>query len=210
MHDLAKVLRAVEYAVGAHEGTYRKSARGEPYIVHPLRVAQHLVENGYTDATLLQAAILHDVVEDTGTPLGEIEIVFGAEVAHIVGEVTDDKKLTQVERKKAQVEHITTISAAAVAIKLADAYDNLSDIVDSSPPTKWSVAKVQGYMVWKATIANRVKGMHPALDQRLERVFGSFFEIDDVCHPTIPDEPDRETQLAAYYALLEQEARGCA
>lgn len=202
MSDLAKVLCAVEYAVGAHEGAYRKSAAGEPYVVHPLRVAQRLAENGFTDVALLQAAILHDVIEDTDVPLGEIEAKFGAKVARIVGEVTDDKTLSQLQRKKAQVEHIETMSAAAVAIKLADALDNLTDMTRSSPPVKWSPQKVQGYMVWKATIAGKVAGMHPVLDNLLAPIFAGTFSIDDTVYPAIPDHPSCETQLETYYELL--------
>lgn len=201
----AALLRAVEYAVGAHNGTYRKSRAGEPYVVHPLRVARVLAEQGYDDVALLQAAVLHDVVEDTGTPLSEIETVFGAEVALYVGQVSDNKELTQVERKRAQVEHISTISYGAAAIKLADAYDNLSDMIRNSPPRGWSVEKIQGYVVWKATVASKVARLYPDLDKLLAPIFAGTFSFNGAVHPAIPSEPDRETQLAAYYRLLEDE-----
>lgn len=199
-------MRAAEYAVGAHNGTYRKSRAGEPYVVHPLRVARVLAEQGYDDVALLQAAVLHDVVEDTSTPLSEIETVFGKEVARLVEQVTDDKTKTQLERKEAQVAHISTMSPGAVAIKLADVYDNISDMIRNSPPRGWSVDKIQGYVVWKATIAAKVAGMHPALDRLLAPIFAGTFSFDNIVHPVIPDAPDRETQLTAYYNLLRQQA----
>lgn len=206
MSALVTVLEAARYATEAHDGAYRKNAKGEPYVVHPLRVAQRLAFHGYEDSVLLQAAILHDVVEDTETPIGEIEAKFGPLVAALVAEVTDDKTKSQVERKRAQVEHITTISAAAAAIKLSDAIDNLMDLT-ASTPRGWSVQKVQGYMVWKATIADKIVGMHPHLDSVLSVIFAGKVTVDGVDYPAIPQEPDRATQLEAYYALLEAEAR---
>lgn len=206
MSTLLTVLEAARYAVEAHDGAYRKNAKGEPYVVHPLRVAQRLVFHGYQDSALLAAAILHDVVEDTDTPIGEINAKFGPYVAALVAEVTDDKTKSQVERKKAQVEHITTMSADAAAIKLSDAIDNLMDLKKSTP-RGWSVQKVQGYMVWKAAIASKIVGMHPKLDSILGLIFDSKVTVDDVVYPAIPQEPDRATQLEAYYVLLEAEAR---
>ena len=56
----------------------------------------------------MKAAILHDTVEDTNTTLDELESTFGSEVRHIVSEVTDDKNLPKLERKRLQIVHAKT------------------------------------------------------------------------------------------------------
>ena len=61
-------------------------------------------EGGITDADVIIGALLHDTVEDTDTTLDEIEEKFGSRVRHIVDQVTDDKNLPKMERKRLQVE----------------------------------------------------------------------------------------------------------
>ena len=83
--NTALVLRAYEVAARCHEGQTRKS--GDPYITHPLAVANILAELGM-DTTTLVAALLHDTVEDTGYSLDELTGDFGSEVGHLVDGVT--------------------------------------------------------------------------------------------------------------------------
>lgn len=77
--------RAVDFATKKHEGQTRKS--GEPYIIHPLAVATILVDWGMDTDTVV-AGVLHDTVEDTDATLGEIEDIFGRDVAFLVDGVT--------------------------------------------------------------------------------------------------------------------------
>ena len=84
------VMRAYEFGAEAHDGQKRKS--GEPYISHPVAVAQELADM-HLDAEAITAAILHDVVEDTEASLDQIEEKFGAEVAGLVDGVS---KLDQI------------------------------------------------------------------------------------------------------------------
>ena len=79
--ELALVERAFERADSAHAGQLRKS--GDPYITHPVAVAEILVEFGL-DAPTLAAALLHDCVEDTNYSLDELRREFGDEVANLV------------------------------------------------------------------------------------------------------------------------------
>ena len=72
------VMRAYEFGAAAHAGQTRKT--GEPYISHPVAVAQELADM-HLDSQAIAAAILHDVVEDTSATLANIEENFGAEVA---------------------------------------------------------------------------------------------------------------------------------
>lgn len=81
----------------------------------------------------LQAALLHDTVEDTDTTPAELEAKFGPTVARIVQEVTDDKNLPKQERKRLQVEHAPHCSHQAKLVKLADKLYNLRDLNRCTP-----------------------------------------------------------------------------
>src|SRR5213080_3310944 len=109
--ELALLLKALAFAAHKHREQRRKDAAASPYINHPIALADVLVnEGGVTDIEVLCAALLHDTVEDTDTTPEELADVFGARIAGIVAEVTDDKALAKAERKRLQVEHAATIS----------------------------------------------------------------------------------------------------
>ena len=101
---LPGVLAALEFAAERHRDQRRKGTEAAPYINHPIAVTRLLADvGGVSDPVLLQAAILHDTVEDTDTTLDELEARFGPEVRRVVEEVTDDKSLPRRERKRLQV-----------------------------------------------------------------------------------------------------------
>ena len=86
------------------------------------------------DANLVAAAVLHDTVEDTATLPAELASVFNADIANLVAEVTDNKKLSKAERKKLQVEHAAAKSERAKIITLADKTSNLRSLVKARRP----------------------------------------------------------------------------
>ncbi len=88
--DISLIRKAWEFCVSHHKGQTRAS--GEPYIIHPLEVAEVLVEMKL-DATAVAAALLHDAVEDTPATNEEIAEKFGDQVAHIVEGVTKIDKI---------------------------------------------------------------------------------------------------------------------
>lgn len=90
-------------------------------------------EGKVTDSIVIQAAILHDTVEDTDTTFEEIESEFGFEVCKVVREVTDNKSLPKLERKRLQIEHAPSSSTRAKLVKLADKLYNLRDLQQSVP-----------------------------------------------------------------------------
>lgn len=114
--------------------------------------------------------MLHDTVEDTETTLEELEDKFGAAVARIVQEVTDDKSLPKQERKRLQVEHAPRCSRQAKLVKLADKLYNLRDL-NTSTPVGWSAERVQEYFVWAAEVVKGLKGTNSALEQKLDELF---------------------------------------
>lgn len=101
MNDLVTILRAASFAATKHRNQRRKDADSSPYINHPLALARVLAEEGgITDTITICAALLHDTVEDTDTTAAELVQEFGAEVAGVVLEVTDDKGLLKADRKR--------------------------------------------------------------------------------------------------------------
>jgi len=126
--EVELVIRAYDFAKNAHAGQSRIS--GEPYLIHPLAVAQILV-NLELDMSTVAAGLLHDVVEDTPVRLAEIEEEFGAEIALLVDGVT---KLTRLEfrsKEEQQVENLRKMFLAmaedirVIMIKLADRLHNM-------------------------------------------------------------------------------------
>jgi hypothetical protein len=137
--------RVLEFATRAHEGQFRKG--GQPYITHPIAVAEMIRDGCIGSDAVVYAALLHDVVEDTDVTVEQIRAEFGNEAAGYVQEVTDDTTLPQKERRLAQFRKMHTMSFGAAAIKLADMAHNLGDRLDH--PELFDVKSNQLYFTWK-------------------------------------------------------------
>ena len=161
------VLRAAAFAAEKHRNQRRKDEEASPYINHPVQVAHILVQENVEDPEVLAAALLHDTIEDTNTSLEELEIVFGYEIACIVNECTDNKKLNKLERKQAQIDHAAHISHKAKLVKLADKIANVNDINDA-PPAGWSLERKREYFDWAKKVVDQMRGAHPALEARFD------------------------------------------
>ncbi|XP_045019758.1 guanosine-3',5'-bis(diphosphate) 3'-pyrophosphohydrolase MESH1 isoform X1 [Bubalus bubalis] len=149
--EVAQLLEAADFAARKHQRQRRKDPEGTPYINHPIGVARILThEAGITDIVVLQAALLHDTVEDTDTTLDEVELHFGDQVRRLVEEVTDDKTLPKLERKRLQVEHAPQSSPGAKLVKLADKLYNLRDLNRCTPEGSytWNQSCLPGHLVW--------------------------------------------------------------
>jgi (p)ppGpp synthase/HD superfamily hydrolase len=118
------MFKAVEFATRAHSGQYRKGTR-VPYVLHPLRVAQILIEAESTDAVVV-AGILHDTVEDTAVTLADIREAFGGEVSRLVESVSEpDKRAPWEERKQHTIATLRSAGHDTLLIACADKLDNL-------------------------------------------------------------------------------------
>ncbi|XP_045888221.1 guanosine-3',5'-bis(diphosphate) 3'-pyrophosphohydrolase MESH1 [Micropterus dolomieu] len=169
--DAVLLLETVHFAAEKHRNQRRKDSEGTPYINHPIGVARILsYEGGVTDIEVLQAAVLHDTVEDTDTTPAELEAKFGPIVARIVQEVTDDKSLPKQERKRQQVEHAAHCSRQAKLVKLADKLYNLRDL-NRCTPVGWTNERVQEYFVWACEVVKSLKGTNSALEEKLGELF---------------------------------------
>jgi guanosine-3',5'-bis(diphosphate) 3'-pyrophosphohydrolase len=161
------VLQAAAFAAEKHRNQRRKDEEASPYINHPIQLAYILVQADIEDPVVLAAALLHDTIEDTNTTLDELEIVFGYEIANIVAECSDDKRLPKLERKKAQIEHAAGISPKAKLVKLADKIGNVSDI-NGAPPAGWSLERKREYFDWAKQVVDRMRGVHAELEARFD------------------------------------------
>ena len=172
-----KLLCAISFAATKHRDQRRKDLAASPYINHPIALANVLAnEAGIDDERVLVAALLHDTVEDTETTEQELAKEFGQEIAGIVLEVTDDKALPKVERKRLQIEHAGTISRRAKLVKLADKICNLRDIL-ASPPANWSTERKQAYFDWASKVVAGVRGVHPNLEAVFDGLVARHAEL---------------------------------
>ncbi|KAK5915824.1 hypothetical protein CesoFtcFv8_001381 [Champsocephalus esox] len=169
--DAVLLLETVNFAAEKHRNQRRKDPEATPYINHPIGVARIIShEGGVTNIEVLQAALLHDTVEDTDTSFAELEAKFGPIVARIVQEVTDDKSLSKQDRKRQQVEHAAHCSRQAKVVKLADKLYNLRDL-NRCTPSGWTAERVQEYFVWASEVVKGLRGTNYALEERLEELF---------------------------------------
>lgn len=172
IEDLGLLMKALDFASDKHRDQRRKDVNSTPYINHPIDLANVLVnEGGVEDMDVIVAALLHDTVEDTETSFEELEERFGAEIAGIVAEVTDDKHLEKHERKQRQVDHAPHMSDEAKLVKLADKISNLRDIA-ANPPAEWSPERKREYFDWAGRVVNGLRGIHPGLEKAFDEVYG--------------------------------------
>jgi len=163
--EIRTILEALAFAAEKHRNQRRKDREASPYINHPIAVAAVLASEGQvTDGELLIAALLHDTIEDTLTTAAELATRFGAEVADLVLEVTDDKSLPKAERKSRQVAHAPHASARAKQLKIADKICNIRDIA-SAPPSGWSLERREEYLDWTERVVRGCRGVNAALDR---------------------------------------------
>ena len=130
---------ALQFASNAHGAVnQRRKHTHEPYIVHSIAVANLLIEHEaeYCTSAMLQAALLHDVVEDTPTSLHTIRFLFGERVAQFVGLLTDPPKRegeNRAARMTARVERMARAPREVFVIKYADMFDNAQSILVHDP-----------------------------------------------------------------------------
>ena len=142
--DISLIRKAWEFCVKHHEGQMRAS--GEPYIVHPLEVAEVLAEMKM-DATAIAAGLLHDAVEDTPATNEEIAAGFGDQVAHIVEGVTKIDKIQFANREDRQAENVRKMLLAMVSdvrvvlIKMADRLHNMRTLEHLQPDRQEAIAR---------------------------------------------------------------------
>lgn len=156
MTDMIAEARA--FAAWAHARHTRKGAAREPYLIHLEEVAAFVTRHG-GDTASITAAWLHDTVEDCNGPpdapldvrLGMLADWFGADIAALVTELTDDKALPKAERKCLQRTNAPRKSPRAALVKLGDKTSNVRAI-GISPPVHWDTARARAYLDWAEAV----------------------------------------------------------
>ena len=142
--DLDLVTRAYRFSEASHQGQQRAS--GEPYLSHPLEVANLLV-NFKMDVTTVTAGLLHDVLEDTAATKADLEREFGREIAELVDGVTKLGKLNFSSREQRQAENFRKMLVAmardlrVLLIKLADRLHNMRTLQYLAPEKSRQIAQ---------------------------------------------------------------------
>ena len=193
--DLSGIERAVAMAVVAHGSQTRAS--GEPYVTHPIAAAEILAELG-VDPAAIEAAVLHDVPEDTEYELSDIEERFGQEVAHLVDGVTKLGKFSTLSHEQQQAENIRKMFLAmaddirVVLIKLADRLHNMRTLA-ALPIEKQS------------RIARQTLEIYAPLAERLG-IWQLKWELEDLAFKVL--EPERFRELAKLLATRRKGREG--
>ncbi len=160
----AALLDALQLAAERHR-TQRRKGKDAPYLNHVVEVAALLADaGGVDDVEVLQAAVLHDTLEDTETSAGEIERRFGGRVRRLVEEMTDPAGLPDAEQKRLQEEHAPRLSDDAKRIKIADKVSNVRDL----PNRPWSAERKREYLAWTERVVRGCRGASPPLERRYE------------------------------------------
>ncbi len=176
-YDIEKIRQAYEYAAALHEGQFRVS--GEPYISHPIAVAEIVAGLGL-DTNSICAALLHETVEDCAdkTNLKEIEAKFGKEVALLVDGLTKLVALNVEDKEEAHIENIRKMLLAmsrdvrVIFIKLCDRLHNMRTLGVKPDPKRRSTALETMYVY--APLAHRL-GMQK-IKQELENLCISYLD----------------------------------
>ena len=142
--DTALIRRAYDYSARMHVEQKRKS--GEPYVIHPLNVAL-IIAQLRMDVPSVVTGLLHDVIEDTGASLNEVQGLFGEEVARLVDGMTKVSKITFSSREEKQAENFRKMIIAmahdirVVLIKLADRLHNMRTLDHLSPDRQEEISR---------------------------------------------------------------------
>jgi len=187
--DRELIEKAFRFANEAHRDMYRNS--GEPYIIHPINVARIVNQEIGLGAKSVAAALLHDVVEDTGIPLEEISKQFGPKIANLIDGLTKISGTYNKETNSLQAENfrkmLMTLSDdfRVILIKIADRLHNMRTL-DSMPEHK------------RMKIAGETIYLYAPLAHRLG-LFAIKTELEDLSfkfrHPRIYDEIARKVKL---------------
>ena len=175
--DVARLSEAYRFSEAAHAGQKRQS--GDPYISHPLAVAEILAD-WHLDGQTLMAALLHDVTEDTSVTKDEISATFGKPVAELVDGVSKLDKIEFQSAEDAQAENFRKMLLAmardvrVILIKLADRLHNMRTLAAVPPAKRRRVARET--MEIYAPIANRL-GLNTLYHELQELSFMHLFPL---------------------------------
>ncbi|MCD7102020.1 RelA/SpoT family protein [Pseudoclavibacter sp. 13-3] len=205
--DLALVRRAYATAYAAHDGQLRQS--GEPYITHPIAVAQILADLGVT-AQVVAAALLHDTVEDTAYTLDQLTADYGAEIAMLVDGVTKLDKVKYGANAQAETVRKMVVAMArdvrVIVIKLADRLHN-ARTWGFVPPEK-AARKAKETLEIYAPLAHRL-GLSALQHELEDRSFKALYPkvYDEIVRLVKERTPARESYVKRVISMVDDDLR---
>jgi len=143
--------KTLEYAKDKHEGQTRRGT-GEPYIVHPIRVAKKALELNLSQEIVI-AGLLHDVIEDTDSTFQEIYNIFGGDIVIIVKNLTSDEDMIKTLGKNDYLKFkMKNMDEESFILKLIDRLDNIQD----NPREKYvkDTLNLMDYLITNREITN--------------------------------------------------------
>jgi GTP pyrophosphokinase len=206
--DTRLIVRAYEVAERSHRGQLRRS--GDPYISHPLAVAQIVAELGMEPPTIC-AALLHDTVEDTALSLADVTRDFGEDVTRLVDGVTKLDKVRYGESAEAETIRKMVIAMAkdpkVLILKLADRLHNVRTLSWLPPDKQQRLAK-QTLEIY-APLAHRL-GMNTIKWELEDLSFATLYpkRYDEIVRLVAERAPSRDTYLAGVSERVRTELRG--
>ena len=202
--DLVRLRDAFELAREAHAPQVRKT--GEPYILHPIAVANIAAEELHLDVNSVIAAFLHDVVEDTPHPLEELQSRFGDDVAFLVNVLTKKEKKNydmskQVDKSK-QMLNAMQRDIRPIMVKLADRLHNMRTLSSMRPDKQMKIAGETDYFY--APLANRLGLYHVKTElENLSFRFRCPHEFEEISNLIEEDKRQQEERLEQFRIQLE-------
>lgn len=203
--DLERLIAAFRLARKAHQNQKRKT--GEPYILHPIAVANIAAEELMLDVNPVMAAFLHDVVEDTSYTLDDIRNQFGDDVAFLVDVVTKRKK--DKYRSTKQIDNFRQMldsfqyDIRAMLIKLADRLHNMRTLSSMRPDKQMKIAGETDYFY--APLANRLGLYHVKTElENLSFRFRCPHEYEELRSLIRKDESLQRERLARFCNQLRE------
>jgi len=203
--EMAMLRDAFEFARKAHEGQKRKT--GEPYILHPIAVANIAADELRLGTAPVIAAFLHDVVEDTATTSAEIQQRFGDDVAFLVRVVTKQKKDKYNESKQVdnyrQMLNSLQYDVRALLVKLADRLHNMRTLSSMPPDKQMKIAGETDYFY--APLANRLGLYRVKIElENLSFKFRCPHEYDELVGLIERDKAAQSERLGVFASEIDQ------
>jgi (p)ppGpp synthase/HD superfamily hydrolase len=161
---------AKNFAQQKHAGQLRKFSKN-PYIEHPIKVAQIIKENkkSHKINELLAAALLHDILENTKTTEIELKKNFGKLITSLVKELTSEKEnLKKIGKKEYLAKKMINLSSWALVIKLADRLDNVSDLNNCSKEFKEKYTKETKFILKEIEKKRKLSDTHKKLIKQIK------------------------------------------
>ncbi len=177
--DAGVVFDALIFGAEKHKAQVRSNLKKTPYIIHPIEVADFVMRIGKVyDKNVLSAALLHDVMDETGTTYEEIENRYGKIVSQYVQEMTVKKELTLKEQKKYQIIQAFHQTPSVAVIKLSDKLSNLKTLAQT-PPASWSRDRIDQYFQWAQSVIENLPEANSFLKQAVKDVILNYWEKQD-------------------------------